>query len=321
MLQDHEAQPKDPYAVHHLVVEPGCDAEDGVVRWDPAHSIWNGAMLAVTLFVAPFVVSWSALLVFLVTTGATLLVGHSVGFHRRLIHGSFAAPLWLDRFMLWMGTLVGMSGPLWMMHAHDVRDWGQRQVRCHPFLANRAGFWRDYAWNLHSRLDLAHPPRFAPASPLANDPFCRFLDRTWMLQQVPVAVILFALGGAPWLVWGVCVRICVSVTGHWLVGRLAHRHGPQSWLVDGAGVQAHDVPLAALLTMGEAWHNNHHAWPGSARIGVYPGQWDPGFAFIRLLERLGLAWDIRTPDTLPPRPALRPARAAMRPAPPRAHGR
>ena len=86
---------------------------------------------------------------------------------------------------------------------------------------------------------------------------------------------------------------------------MAHRHGPQTWLVDGSGVQAHDVPWAAIPTMGEAWHNNHHAYPGSARLGLYPGQSDWGFAFILMLERLGLAWDVRTPDRLPARAALR----------------
>jgi stearoyl-CoA desaturase (delta-9 desaturase) len=101
------------------------------------------------------------------------------------------------------------------------------------------------------------------------------------------------------------MRVCVSVTGHWLVGRLAHRHGPQTWIVEGSGIQAHDVPWAAIPTMGEAWHNNHHAFPGSARLGLYPGQADWGFGFIRFLERLGLAWDVRTPETLPARPSLR----------------
>lgn len=97
---------------------------------------------------------------------------------------------------------------------------------------------------------------------------------------------------------GVCLRITVSVTGHWFVGHLAHRHGPQSWLVNDAGVQAHDVPWAAIPTMGEAWHNNHHAFPGSARIGLHPGQSDWGYAFIQMLERLGLAWNVVLPEHL-----------------------
>ncbi len=88
-----------------------------------------------------------------------------------------------------------------------------------------------------------------------------------MLQQLPWAVLFFWLGGLPWLVWGVPMRVAVSVTGHWLVGHLTHRRGPQGWVVDGVAVQGHDLPVAALLTFGEAWHGNHHAWPDSAKLG------------------------------------------------------
>lgn len=119
-----------------------------------------------------------------------------------------------------------------------------------------------------------------------------------MLHQLPVAALLYAWGGLPFVVWGVFVRVALTVHGHWLVGHLAHRRGPQSWHVRGAGVQAHDVPWAGSLTMGEAWHNNHHAYPGSARIGLHPGQSDPGFAFIQMLEKAGLAWNICLPTDM-----------------------
>jgi fatty-acid desaturase len=221
----------DPYAVHSIAEDAGGDAAAGHVAWAPATSLWQAVMLAGAL-AAPFFFSWSGLGVFIVLTGATLLVGHSVGFHRRLIHSSFQSPLWLDHLMMWLGTLVGMSGPLAMIEGHDLRDWGQRQPACHPYLSNRAGFWTDYAWNLHGRLVLASPPRMEIPARIAGDRFYRFLEQTWMLQQLPVAIVLFALGGWSWLLWGVCARVCVSVTGHWFVGRLAHRTGPQRWLVE-----------------------------------------------------------------------------------------
>lgn len=81
-------------------------------------------------------------------------------------------------------------------------------------------------------------------------------------------------------------------------------------MVEGVGTMGHDVPLFAIPTMGESWHNNHHAFPASARHGLFPGQFDPGFGFIRVLVRLGLAWDVRTPENLPPRPGVRPLIAA-----------
>jgi stearoyl-CoA desaturase (delta-9 desaturase) len=299
------AESHDPPGVNALI-EEGADPVAGRVRWDPVHSLWNGSMLGTALALGPSTFSASAFATFLLTTGAGLLLGHSVGFHRRMIHGSFGCPLWLERILAWFGTGVGMSGPFWMIRTHDLRDWAQRQPRCHDYLAHRRPMWVDAWWQIHCRLELEKPPRF-DLGRIGRDPFHRFLEATWMLQQAPIALILFLVGGWGFVVWGVCARVAASVTGHWFVGHLAHRRGPQTWLVDGAGVQAHDVPWAAIPTMGEAWHNNHHAFPGSARIGLYPGQSDWGFALIRLLERFGLAWDVQTPDTLRRHKRLSPA--------------
>jgi sn-1 stearoyl-lipid 9-desaturase len=300
MSDDH-----DLCRVNSLIETEGASPVIGEVRWDPVHSIWNSFMLAVTVFVGPFVFTWGALLVFLLLTGGSILLGHSVGFHRRLIHRSFACPLWLERGLVWIGTCVGMSGPYWMIKTHDLRDWAQRQADCHDYLAHRRPMLQDAWWQMHCRLELENPPYFDLGA-AGNDRFYRFLETTWMFQQIPIAVVLFALGGWAWLVWGVCVRVCASVVGHWFVGHLAHRTGPQTWLVHDAGVQAHDVPWAAIPTMGEAWHNNHHAYPASARIGLYPGQSDWGFKFIQMLERLGLAWDVILPEHLDRQPKLTP---------------
>jgi stearoyl-CoA desaturase (delta-9 desaturase) len=194
-----------------------------------------------------------------------------------------------------------MGGPLWTIRTHDTRDWAQRQPRCHEFLAHRRGLLRDGWWNLHCRLVLDHPPGFDPGREITGDRFYRFLEYTWPLHQLPLALALYALGGWAWVVWGVFVRVTTCTTMHWVIAHYAHTRGPQSWLVDDAGVQAHDVPLAAIPTMGEAWHNNHHAFPASARHGLYPGQFDAGYRFIQVLEFLGLAWDVQIPQNLPPR--------------------
>ncbi len=283
--------------VNSLVELPGSSPVAGVVRWDPAHSLWNGTMLAASLPLAPLLFSWGALAACLLLASGTLLLGHSVGFHRRLIHRSFDCPLWLERLLVWAGTLVGMSGPLWMIRTHDLRDWAQRQADCHDYLAHRRRPLADAWWQMHCRLELECPPSF-DLGRAGRDGFYRFLEATWMAQQLPVAALLFLAGGWGWVVWGVCVRVTLSVSGHWFVGHLAHRTGPQSWLVNDAGVQAHDVPWAAIPTMGEAWHNNHHAFPGSARIGLYPGQSDWGYGFVLLLEQAGLAWNIALPEHL-----------------------
>ncbi len=295
-----------PYKVHSLILSPGADPVAGSVSWDGARSLWNGGMMLAALVFCGPLFTWGAFAVFLGVLLVTMCTGHSVGFHRRLIHRTFQCPKWLERILVWSGVLVGMHGPFWVVRSHDIRDWAQRQPNCHAFLKHAGGFWRDGWWNLHCTLHLDNPPGFDPGPGIGDDGFYRFLQRTWMLQQLPLAILFYAIGGWPWVVWGICARVTVGVSMHWFVGYICHTHGPQSWQVDDGAVQAHDVPWAAIISMGESWHNNHHAFPASARHGLYPGQSDIGFRFIQLLEMLGLAWDIQTPDALPARPGITP---------------
>ena len=294
------------YKVNSLTIGPDADPLAGDVAWDPARSLWNGGMLLAALVLGPFYFSWGAFTVFIVLLELTMCTGHSVGFHRRLIHRTFKCPKWLERTLVWSGTLVGMQGPFWVIQSHDLRDWAQRQPDCHPFLKHGHGWLKDGWWNLHCRLELRKPPGFDPGPGIGDDRFYQFLQKTWMLQQLPVAVILYAVGGMPWLIWGVCARVAAGVSMHWFVGYICHTHGPQSWLVNNGAVQAHNVGWAAIPSMGESWHNNHHAFPASARHGLYPGQIDIGFRFVQFLEVIGLASDIQTPDKLPPRTGITP---------------
>jgi stearoyl-CoA desaturase (delta-9 desaturase) len=299
----------DPYQVNSLVITPQVDPVAGRVVWTPGRSLWNGAILIGALVLGPLYFTWGAFALFLALSAVTLCTGHSVGFHRRLVHRSFQCPKWLERVLVWSGSMVGMGGPLWTIRTHDTRDWAQRQPACHDYLAHRHGLLKDGWWNLHCRLVFDHPPGFDPGPGIGDDPFHRFMERTWMLHQVALAAVLYAIGGMPWLAWGVFVRVAACTTMHWFISYFAHTRGPQSWLVDGAGVQAHDVPIAAIPTMGESWHNNHHAFPASARHGLYPGQADPGYRFIQVLQWLGLAWDVQLPSNLPPRAGITPVRA------------
>lgn len=66
--------------------------------------------------------------------------------------------------------------------------------------------------------------------------------------------------------------------------------------------------------MGECWHNNHHAYPESARLGLAEGEWDPGWWALRGMRCAGLAWDFRLPADLPARPELREIGAPTTPA-------
>lgn len=279
-------------------------AIEGTVLWEPRKSLWISAMTGIALIGGPIFFTWGALLLFIFTTAVTVCLGHSLGMHRRLIHRSYDCPLWLERSFVYLGTLVGMAGPYGMIRQHDIRDWAQRQPQCHAFLAHRSSMLRDGWWQLHCELRLAHPPALIMEKQVRDDRYYQFLERTWMAQQLPWAVLFFFLGGMPWLVWGIAARIAASVTGHWLVGYFAHNSGPRSWHIQGAGVQGYNVRYCGFITMGEAWHNNHHAFPASARLGLHEGEIDPGWWVLLALKRAGLVWGIKTPEMLPHRANL-----------------
>ena len=280
------------------------DPAAGSVHWSPVKSLWIGSMTLVALVFGPSTLTPGVFAMFLISTAITLCAGHSVGMHRRLIHNSFDCPKWLEHACVYLGTLVGMAGPIGMIRQHDLRDWAQRRPVCHAYLRHGRSFWADAWWQLHCELRLERAPRFQLEAALVNDRVYYWMERTWLWQQLPLAALLFVIGGWSWVVWGICARVAVSVTGHWLIGHFAHRGGRMTWEVKGAGVQGRDVPIAALVSMGESWHNNHHAFPGSARLGLLRGQWDPGWWLILAMQRCGLAWSIQTPETLPARAAL-----------------
>ena len=101
------------FKVNSLTGLDTADPVAGHVEWDVPRSLWNSLMFGAAIFLAPLFISWSAVMMFFVLTAVTLCAGHSVGFHRRLIHRSFDCPKWLERLLVYMGTIVGMGGPLW----------------------------------------------------------------------------------------------------------------------------------------------------------------------------------------------------------------
>jgi len=290
---------------HHRVRAEQADfVLEGDVRYAPGKSLWFCAMAVGATVGGVFFFQWSALALFVVSTGFVLLFGHSLGSHRQLIHDSFQCPQWLRYVLVYCGVLVGLAGPLGILRQHELRDYAQRLPICHDYLRHGRGFWGDAWWQLHCELHLLRPPRIELEPRIANDRVLQWLEKTWMLQQLPVAVLFYLWGGWAFVVWGVCARVTAGVLGHWLIGWFAHNHGAMNYEVRGAAVQGRNIPWTSLLTMGESWHNNHHAFPGSARLGLAPGEWDPGWWMLKLMERCGLVWDLRLPASLPPRPEL-----------------
>ena len=116
-----------------------------------------------------FYFSFSGFLLFIVFTAFTLCFGHSPGMHRLFIHKSYKTPKWLEYFLVHLGTLVGIAGPIGMMKTHDMRDWAQRQKQCHEFFSHKKSWLLDAYWQLFCSIQLDDSSTFQLEEEIAND--------------------------------------------------------------------------------------------------------------------------------------------------------
>ncbi len=303
-MQTKVIQVKNNFENIHRVIDIYSNPECGNVIWSPYKSISLILLYILSLIALVFYFSWTNFLLFSIKTIAVLLLGHSVGMHRRLIHKSFDCPKWLEYFLVYMGALVGLGGPFTMIKTHDIRDWAQRQVKCHDYFAHRQKPLKDAIWQMHCNIKLNNPPTIKIENEVVNSRFYNFIENHQVFIHFPWVIIAYIFGGIGLVLWLVPVQIVTTITGHWLIGYFAHSDEPKDWHVKGAGVQGHNVKFAGLITMGEAYHNNHHAFPGSAKIGLYKNQFDPGWWLINLFKALNLAKNIKTPENLNERKEL-----------------
>ena len=145
-------------------------------------------------------------------------------------------------------------------------------------------------------MEVADEQRYA--RDLLNDPWIKFVDRTFVLWVVLGLAAAFGLGvaltgtvsgGLKGLLWGGAARIFFVHHATFSINSVCHFFGRRDY---DTGDESRNVPWLAIPTWGESWHNNHHAFPTSYRHGLKRWQIDPSAAMIRTMEALGLAWDV-----------------------------
>lgn len=242
-------------------------------------------------------------------------LGITVGYHRLLSHRSFACPKLIEYFFVLGGYLTFQGSPIWWATIHRAHH---RHVDT-PLDPHSPlyGFWNAHmGWLMKT----GYPDHIDPArqaKDLINDPIYQFLEQGghWYRAHVLVFVLGFAFKGLLWLCfgWQVALASLVSTALVYNVPLMLNvvchlpKLGYKNYkLVD----DSVNVWWVALLAMGEGWHNNHHAAPGSARTGIRSGELDASWLTIKILRRLRLAWQVN--DSIKdkvmnasPKPALR----------------
>jgi stearoyl-CoA desaturase (delta-9 desaturase) len=260
----------------------------GVAIW----LAWGGAL------------HWQDLVVLVVSYILTV-VGVTVGYHRLFTHRSFKTSQPLRALLAVLGS-AAVQGP--------VIEWVSTHRKHHAFtdlpgdphspnVDCAAGFRGAIKGLFHAHIgwmfrgiDRANPARYA--KDLLADPVIRLVDRAFLLWALlglafpfglGVALTGSIIGGLTGLLWGGAVRILFLHHATFSINSLCHFFGRRRF---NTGDESRNLAWLALPTFGEAWHNNHHAFPTSAHHGLTRWQLDPGGWLINAFERLGLAWDV-----------------------------
>ena len=124
---------------------------------------------------------------------------------------------------------------------------------------------------------------------LVQDPIMQFFERTFGLWLIGSGVVLFAVGGWPMLLWGLCARMVFAYHSTWFVNSATHMWGYRNYETTD---RSRNLWWVAVLAYGEGWHNNHHAFPRLARAGHRWYEFDATFIAIRALQAVGLAYEV-----------------------------
>ena len=248
-----------------------------------------GALLP---FFVPGTFTWPAVLtgiVLLVLTGG---VGVSVGLHRYYTHGTFEIKekhKWFRRTLATLAAMEAHSAIPWIAH-HELHH-KYCGTKYEPHNHTRGGkylglLWAHIGWFLTNKPE-GWDPRIMPrARKAAEDPYLRFIQDYLLLFPLGTLLLLYLIGGLPFLIWAGFIRM-VAV-GHliWSINSLSHFVGTVRYHDEKGG--SRNMKWLTWLTMGEGLHNNHHARSKTANFAADSSEFDPMWYVILLFKKLGV---------------------------------
>ena len=241
---------------------------------------------------ALFFATWDAVLVAVLLHWMCVGWGIGLGYHRLHTHRSYKTPKLLEYFFAVCGTLTLQGGPIFwtalhrIHHQHSDRDGDPHTPRDGKWWSHM--LWTIFGEELHGDIEVLG--KYAPD--LMKDPFYRVLSKYHWVPLVVLGLVLLAIGGLPWLLWGVFLRVVFGLHCTWMINSVTHIWGNRRFQTRDDSKNSFWV---ALFTFGEGWHNNHHAYPTSARHGMTWSEVDLSWMQIKLMSWLGLAWDVKVP--------------------------
>ena len=217
------------------------------------------------------------------------MFGITGGYHRYFSHRSYSTSRWFQFLLAWIGCSAVQKGPLWWAqnHRNHHRHSDEEDDPHSPVV--RTFWWAHIGWVLsgkYRRSDTNGIKDFAVY------PELRFLNYFHWLPGLLLAGLCYAVDGLSGLGWGFFVGTVILYHGTFLVNSVCHVWGRRRYNTTD---QSRNNWWAALFTMGEGWHNNHHHYMSCARQGFKWWEIDVTYYIIRTMAFVGLVWDVREP--------------------------
>lgn len=245
---------------------------------------------------APWFFSWSALGITILLHWFLGSIGICLGYHRLLSHRSFQVPKWLEYVIALIGAAALQGGPIFWIAGHRLHHAHTEDEEKDPYSARKGFWWSHMLWILYPKSDFFDSDKYFRYAPdLARDPFYLWLDKYFLLLQIPVGVGLYLLGGWSYVIWGMCVRSVFLWHSTWFINSVTHMWGYRTFETND---NSRNLWWAAIVTYGEGWHNNHHAYPNVAKAGWRWWEVDVTWWAIQVLRALGLATKVVMPPAI-----------------------
>lgn len=257
------------------------------INWDTTFFVVTFHLLAIW---ALFTFSWANFLAAFILWWVAGSFGIGLAYHRLLTHRSFKTPKWVEYFLTFCGTLAVQSGAIKWVTTHRIHH-AHTETDHDPHSPRNGTYWAHIGWIMRGTSqehDEATIKRYSPD--LIKDPVHVFLSRFYWFTPIIFGAVLYAIGGWSMVLWGIFLRTVFGWHMTWLVNSATHMWGTRRFETRDDST---NNALIAAVTFGEGWHNNHHAQPSSAKHGLAWYEFDVNWVTIWLLEKVGLAKDVR----------------------------
>ncbi len=211
------------------------------------------------------------------------------GYHRYFSHRAFSTSRAFQFVLAALAQSTAQKSVIWWAAKHRHHHLNSDTEHDVHSPRHKGFIYAHFGWVFVRQHDEADLTKVAD---LTRYPELLWLHKYELVPPVVLAMLTFAVGGWPGLVVGFCWSTVAVYHGTFCINSLAHVHGRKRYVT---GDDSRNNWLLALFTMGEGWHNNHHAYQASARQGFRWWEIDMTFYLLKALSWLGIVWDLKSP--------------------------